>query len=451
MTRYLILGNGAAGATAAEEIRRRDPRGEITIVNAEKQTMYSRPGLAYVIINEIPAQQVIARPPEWYSERHIRIVHGAAAKVDPAARRVQLAGGPALPFDRLLIATGARAAPLPYPGAALDGVVYLDTLDGTKELLKKAKRARRAVVIGGGITALEMAEGLAHHKVDTHYFARRDTLWSAVFNAAESKLLAERMEAHGVHIHYHTEISEVLGDKHKRVSGVRLTTGETFACDVVGAGIGVKPQIDFVRDTPIRVDKAILVNEYLEASAPDVYAAGDCAQIWDRWTQTHMLEVLWPTAIAAGRAAGINMAGGREAYVKGTPFNACLLFGLHITAIGQLGGARDEGEPEVFQHISRGSSEIWATRPRAYASAWSQVGTNTVRLVLSEDRLVGALVVGEQTLADPLRDLIELQVNVLPLRRYLEAGGPEMAGKIQQYWKLMKLRAANAPPMRVTV
>jgi NAD(P)H-nitrite reductase large subunit len=451
MTRYLILGNGAAGATAAEGIRSHDARGEITIVNAEKQTMYSRPGLAYVIINEIPAHQVIARQPEWYGERRIRVVHGAATQVDPTAHRVRLADGHALPYDRLLIATGARAVPLPYPGATLDGIVYLDTLDGTKELLKKAKRAKRAVVVGGGITALEMTEGLAHHKVETHYFVRRNTLWGTVFNAAESKMLAERMAAHGVHIHYNTEISEVLGDKHKRVRGVRLTSGQVFDCDLLGAGIGVKPQIDLVRGTPIKVDKAILVNEYLETSAPDVYAAGDCAQIWDRWTQTHMLDVLWPTAVAAGRVAGANMAGAREVYTKGTPFNACLLFGLHITAIGQLGGSHDESEPEVFQHISRGSSEIWATRPHAYASAWSQDGPNTVRLALSDDRMVGALIVGEQSLADPLRDLIDMQVNALPLRPYIAKGGSEMTRKILQYWRLMKLRLTQAQPIQARV
>lgn len=447
MTRYLILGNGAAGATAAEEIRKHDMRGEIVIVNAEKYPMYSRPGLAYVIINEIPAQQVIARQPEWYEEKRIRLVFGAAAKLDVTARCVQLADGKTLDYDRLLIATGARAVPLPYPGADLEGVVFLDTLDGTKDLLKRAKKARRAVVIGGGITALEMAEGFAHQKVDTHYFVRKDTLWSAVFNKAESQLLAERMEHHGVHIHYNTEITEVLGDRHGRVCGVKLNTGETFACDLLGAGIGVKPQLDIVRDTPIKVDKAVLVNEYLETNVPGVYAAGDCAQVWDRWTQKHSLDVLWPTAIAAGRAVGRNMARGEaqphEAYVKGTPFNACLLFGLHITAIGQLGGARDAAEPEVFQHMSRGSSEVWTTTPHAYASAWSQDGPNTLRLALSGDRLVGALVVGNQTLADPLRDLIELQADIRPLRPYLQSGGPQMAETIHKYWRLTQMRVAQ--------
>lgn len=447
MTRYLILGNGAAGATAAEEIRRRDEAGAITIVNAEKYPMYSRPGLAYVVINEIPDRQVIARPIEWYDQQRLHLVMGTVTKIEVSAQRVLLANGQRLPYDRLLIATGARAVDLPYPGARLDGVVFLDTLDGAKDMLKRLKRAKRAVVIGGGITALEMAEGFAHQKVETHYFVRRDMLWSTVFNKTESELLAARMEEHGVHIHYNTEIAEVLGDKRGRLASVRLTTGEVFACDLLGAGIGVKPQLDFVRGTPIKTDKAILVDEHLETNVPGIYAAGDCAQVWDRWTQKHTLDVLWPTAIAAGRVAGRNLAGGREAYEKGTPLNACLLFGLHITAIGQLGNGRDAAEPEVFQHLSRGASEIWSMQPHAYASAWAQEGVNTVRLTLSDQQLVGALIIGHQALADPLRDLIEMRADIRPVRQYLEAGGAQMTDMITKYWRLLKIQARVTPAL----
>jgi NAD(P)H-nitrite reductase large subunit len=432
--RYLIVGNGAAGATAGEEIRGRDPQGEITIVSAERWPMYSRPGLAYVIIGEIPAKQVIARRTEWYAQQRIRLVYGRVASVEPGAHCVHLAGGQRLGYDRLLICTGARAVPLPYPGSDLAGVVYLDTLDGTQDLLHQVGHARRAVVVGGGITALEMAEGFAHHKLETHYFVRRETLWSTVFNRAESALLAERMSAHGVHIHFNTEASEVLGDKRRRVAGVRLAGGESLACDLVGAAIGVKPQLDAVRGTAIRVDRGILVDEYLESNEADVFAAGDCAQIWDRWTQQHNLDVLWPSAVAGGRAAGINLAGGSQPYVKGTPFNACLLFGLHITAVGQLGGARDD-DGDVLQHMSRGSSEVWATRPHAYASAWSQIGPNSLRLILSGDQIAGALIIGDQSLADALRGLIEQQVDVSALQPALKRGGPEMGPAILGFWQ----------------
>ena len=303
------------------------------------------------------------------------------------------------------------------------------------------------MVIGGGITALEMAEGFAHHKVETHYFVRRDTLWATVFNRTESDLLAGRMRDHGVHIHYNTEVAQVQGDKRGRLASLQLTDGQVFGCDLLGVGIGVRPQIELARGTPLQVDKGILVNEYLETNLDGVYAAGDCAQMWNPWTEQHTLDVLWPTAIAAGRIAGRNMAGQREAYVRGIPFNACLLFGLHIAAIGQLGSIRDESEPEIYQHISRGSSEIWSTRPSDYSSAWAQAGTNTVRLTLSNNRLLGALVMGNQLLADPLRDLIDMQADMQPMRPYLEAGGADMPRVITQYWKLTKARRSRSQPV----
>lgn len=434
---YLIIGNGAAGVTAAEEIRKRDPRGGITILSAEPYPMYSRPGLAYVIINEVSTQQVVARRPEWYDQQRFQLVVGTAARLDTAARQVVLTDGTPLAYEKLLIATGARAVPPPYPGAQLDGVVYLDTLAGTEDLLKRVKTARRAVVIGGGITALELTEGLAHQHVETHYFVRKNALWSTVFNEVESKLLEERMTRHHVHIHYNTEVTEIFGDAQGRVRAVRLTNGEEFACDLLGAAIGVVPQLEWVKDAGLKMERGLLVNEYLETSTPNVYAAGDVAQIYDRWTQKHLLDVLWPSAIAAGRAAGANMTGARQAYLKGTPFNACLLFGLHITAIGQLGTTRGSDIEEV-QHLSRGSSEVWAAPPRHYVGAWSQDGPNTVRLAVSGNKLVGALVVGKQTLADPLRDLIEKQVDITPLQPYLQAGGPAMATMLEQFWRQLR-------------
>ncbi len=442
MTNYVIVGNGAAGVTAAEAIRARDPHGHITIVSGEPFPMYSRPGLAYVVINEVSDTQVMARREAWYGEQRIALVYGRAVKLDLEARRVVLDDGRAPVFDRLLIATGARATPPPYPGADLDGVVYLDTLAGTRDLLRRARTARRAVVIGGGITALELAEGLGHQGIETHYFIRKRGLWSAVFNEVESGLLEARMRGHGIHLHYNTEIEAVLPDSEGRVRGVRLKAGEEFPCDLVGAAIGVKPQLELAQDTPLKLDRALLVDEYLQTNVPGVYAAGDCAQVYDRWTGQHLLDVLWPTAVAAGRAAGANMAGARQPYVKGTPFNACLLFGLHVTAIGQLGNGRGD-DAEVFQTMSRGSSEVWATRPHAYAGAWSQDGTNTLRLVLDGDRLAGALVVGRQTLADPLRALIEDQADVSALRPHLQSGGPALE---QAILRLVQKRPAHPEP-----
>jgi nitrite reductase (NADH) large subunit len=435
---YLIIGNGAAGATAAETIRHHDPAGEITILTSEPYPMYSRPGLAYVLLNEIPAKQVFCRTLAWYEQWRLNLVLGSAARLDVMNRLVWLADGRSLPYDRLLIATGARATPPPYPGHDLQGVVYMDTFDGTNELIERSKRAKRAVVVGGGITALELSEGLAHRGLETHYFLRRDRLWSQVFNDEESHLLEKAMRAHHVHIHTNTEVAEIIGDRRGRVREVKLQDGATFKCDLLGVAIGVKPQLDVVQNSPIQTDRAILVNEYLESSVPGVFAAGDCAQVYDRWTQRHMIDILWPSAVAEGQAAGLNMVGQQQAYVKGTPFNACLLFGLHITTMGQISPRRDDEAVEIVQHISRGSSEVWYTHPRAYRSAWAADGDNTIRLALSGDLLVGAIVIGDQRLADPLRYLVEQQVNVQALRADLTAGGETMRQSLLRFWQQLQ-------------
>jgi NADPH-dependent 2,4-dienoyl-CoA reductase/sulfur reductase-like enzyme len=253
------------------------------------------------------------------------------------------------------------------------------------------------------------------------------------------------MQAHGVRLHFNTEIAAVLDNGRGQVRGVRFKDGRELACEVVGAGIGVRPQTEWLKSSGLRLDRALVVNEYLETNVAGVYAAGDCAQVLDRWTGTHACDVLWPSAIATGAVAGRNLAGGREAYVKGTPFNACLLFGLHLTAMGQLGMRQGDDEPAVVQHLSRGSSEVWGSRPHAYASAWSQHGPNTLRLSLSGERLVGALVMGNQLLADPLRDLIEMGADLRPLRPYLQPGGPALTERLQDYWRLMKYRPTAAP------
>ncbi len=454
-TRYVIIGNGAAGTTAAETIRLQDPTGVITIVTAEPHRMYSRPGLAYLLLGEITQKQIVSRQPEWYNHHQFNLVHSRAVRLDVANQQIELENGRFQPYDRLLIATGARATPAPYSGGDLQGVVYLDTLDGTKALLRQAKRGRRAVVIGGGITALELTEGLVHNGVETHYFVRRDRLWSRVFNDSEAKLLEEQMREHGVIIHYNTEATEILGDKRGRVRAVQLKDGGEFECHLVGVAIGVRPQLDLVRDTPLELDRAILVNEFMESNVPNVYAAGDCAQVYDRWTQQHMLDILWPSAVAEGRAAALNMAGQQHAYVKGSPFNACLLFGLHITTTGQINPRRDAPEangegandgPEVIQHLSRGSSEVWFTHPHLYSSAWSEEGPNTLRLVLSGNYLVGALIIGDQNLADPLRYIIENQINIADLNPYLRTGGAALRQGLKQFWHQLSHQQAQPTP-----
>ena len=435
MHRYVIIGNGAAGITAAEELRRRDARSSITIVTDERYPMYSRPGLAYILIDEVSAEQAVARKPEWYTRHHIDLIFSRAERIDFEARNVLLANGQRLPYHALLIAVGARAVPAPFPGSDLDGVVYLDNMDNTLDMIQRAQSARAAVVVGGGITALEMAEGLAHHRVETHYLVRKNNLWSALLNDEESRLVEKQILHHGVQIHYGSEIAEIAG-KDGKVAAVKTNRGETIACQIVGVAIGVRPNLALAKGTPLKVDRGILTDEYLQTNLPGVFAAGDCAQIFDVWSGEHRVDSLWPTAVTSACAAVINMTGAKQPYVKGVPFNAALLFGLHLTAIGQVAAAgRDDGDVEELSFISRGSSEVWTAKPGGgYTSAWADDGTSSQRLVVRDNTIVGALLLGNQRLADPLRDLIDQHVNIGAVRSRLLSGGQGLAQAVREAW-----------------
>jgi NAD(P)H-nitrite reductase large subunit len=450
MKRFVIIGNGAAGITAAEELRRRDPRAEIAICTDEPYPMYSRPGLAYVLINEVSAQQAMARKPEWYQQQRIELIHSRAVALDFKRQLVSLANGRGLLYDALLIAVGATAVKAPFPGGDLDGVVYLDNLDNTLDILKRVKTARAGVVVGGGITALELTEGLAHHDVETHYLSRKNNLWSALLNDQESKLVERQMIHHGALIHYQREIAEIIG-RDGKVAAVKTTKGEEIPCQIVGVAVGVKPNLALVKGTPLEIDRGLLTDEYLQTNIPGVYAAGDCAQIYDAWSGEKRVDSLWPTAVASGRVAAQNMLGLRTPYVKGVPFNAALLFGLHLTAIGQVAAAgRDDAEAEELSFISRGASEVWTSSSGSgYTSAWADDGTSSQRLILRNNTIAGALLLGNQRLADPLRDLIDRRVDISHIKDRLLKGSTALAVAVMDEWTRWKRGEARLEPASI--
>jgi NAD(P)H-nitrite reductase large subunit len=283
--------------------------------------MYSRPGLAYVLINEVSVEQSMARQPEWYLRHRIELIYSRAEQIDFDRRRVQLANGRGLLYDALLIAVGAKAVPAPFPGGKLDGIVYLDNMDNTVDILHRVKSARAAVVWAAA-SALEISEGWLSQGGNALSGAQAicGRRCSTIRNQVSEQILH-----HGVHIHYGHETAEIIGED-GRVAAVKTNTDEVIPCDIVGVAIGVKPNLALVKGTPLEVDRGILADEYLRTNIPDVYAVGDCAQIYDAWSGEKRVDSLWPTAISSGRIAAMNMAGISSRIAKCT-LNAALLFG----------------------------------------------------------------------------------------------------------------------------
>jgi len=416
MAHYLIIGMGAAGFSAAETIRRHRPDATITLVTEEPHGYYSRPGLAYLLTNELPQSQLFPRSERELDRLGLERITGRAVRLDLQARQVVLEDERRLAYDALLLATGAAAVPPPFPGADLPGVVTLDNLDDARRILRLARKAKTAVVVGGGITALELVEGLRAQGVRVHYFLRRDRFWSSVLTPEESRLIERRLTHEGVQIHYRTEIAQILGKKDWRgrvkVAAVETKDGKRLQCQMVAVAIGVRPRLELVADTPIQTDRGILVNDRMETSVPGVYAAGDVAQVVDPLTGQAQLDILWPVAVAQGRAAGANMAGLPTVYRKGVPLNVTRLAGLVVTLIGAVGRRREPDGDLVT--IARGDSEVWRGIPDALV-VHDEHEVNRQRLVIKENRLVGAVIIGDQTLSPLIQRLIADQVDIGPI------------------------------------
>ena len=192
---------GAAGIAAAEAIRSHDAKGEILLASEDVHGYYSRPGLAYYLTGKVPEEMLHPLTEHDFHRLNLRRLQAYVTALHPEAHRVEVAQGKSLAYDRLLIATGSIATQPSLPGADLEGVVKLDNLDDARQILDRGRRARVAVVMGGGITALEIVEGLRALRIRTHYFIRRDRYWSNVLDETESRIVEHRLQEEGVQIH----------------------------------------------------------------------------------------------------------------------------------------------------------------------------------------------------------------------------------------------------------
>ena len=437
MSRYAIIGTGVAGIAAIQAIRSVDNSSEIYVICDDPHGFYSRPGLAYYLTGEITEKQLHIFSQHDWRALNIRFIKGHATRLDPQTHRIEIGTRGALTYDRLLLALGASAVRLNLPGAEAEGVVKLDNMDDARSILSRARRGKTAVVIGGGITALELAEGLAARHVKVHYFLRGDHYWSNVLDEIESRIIENRLKEEGISLHYQTETARIL-TRGKRVVGVQTTKGRTLRCNLVAVAVGIRPRIELAQTAGLKVDRGVLVNEYMQTSDAQIFAAGDIAQVFDPVSGRTVLDSLWGPAREQGYLAGLNMAGQLIAYRKPVPFNVTKLAGLTTTIIGNIGN----GHNDDLVSIVRGESEAWQALPNTIVrDATSNV--NRLRLFIGERSLVGALVMGDQTLSRPLQDLVAARVDISPIRSRLQAPGASLAHLVMDFWVNWRAHAAH--------
>lgn len=425
--RYIIIGSGVASVSAAEAIRSGDPSGDILMISDDPHGFYSRPGLAYYLTGEVEESFLHPYKEPDFRRLGIRRARAYVKRIDLSSHHIHLANRHRLPYDRLLLAVGAQAILPIIPGIQLPGVVKLDHLEDSRRILKLAQRARRAVVVGGGITALEIVEGLIARKLEVHYFLRGDRYWSNVLDETESMIIERRLKKEGVRIHYHTEMEEVMGKK-GRLSGVRAKDGQFLPADLLAVAIGIQPRLELAKNSGLITGKGIQVDEEMRASAVDVFAAGDAAEVVDSAGKS-VMNTLWDPARQQGRTAGLNMAGGSARYTRSAAFNVTRLAGLTTTIIGSVGG----GQNLDLIGIARGDSETWRQIPDAIV-AQRDFDVNRLRVMIGDKTLVGAVVMGDQTLSQPIQQLVSRKVDITPIREQLLTCQDSLGDVIAAFW-----------------
>ncbi|MGC1514253.1 MAG: FAD/NAD(P)-binding oxidoreductase [Maribacter sp.] len=363
MEHIVIIGNGIAGVSAARHIRKLSDK-KITIVSAETEYFFSRTALMYVYMGHMKFEHTQPYENWFWKKNTIDLLKGYVQKVHPYKKCIELTDGKTVDFDKLVIASGSKPNTFGWPGQDLKGVQGLyskQDLDTLEQHAPNNVICKRAVIVGGGLIGIEMAEMLRTRDIPVTFLVREKSFWNGVLPAGESAMINEHILEHHIDLRLDTNLVEILADEHGNAKAVVTDKGDTIQCNVVGLTAGVTPNIDFLTESGIELGKGVKVNRLLETSAKDVYAIGDCAEQREAIGNRRAIEAVWYTGRMMGETLAQTLCGNPMEYNPGHWFNSAKFLDIEYQTYGWVFSERNKEEHEQHFHWRHPKEKICIT------------------------------------------------------------------------------------------
>ncbi len=354
MEHLVVIGNGVSGITLARHVRKRSDM-KITVISAESEYFFSRTALMYVFMGHMKFEHTQPYENHFWKKNRIDLLHAYVEKVMIDKKQLLLSGGSLISYDKLVIATGSKTSKFGWPGQDLKGVQGLYSKQDLEAMEENSKGVERAVIVGGGLIGVEMAEMLMSRGVKVTFLVREDCFWGNVLPMEEGTMITKHiMNDHHVDLRLGKNLKEILPDDHGRAQAVVVAeTGEEISCQMVGLTTGVTPNVDFLNDSGIELQRGVMVNRYLETNIPDVYALGDCAQFHEAAPGRRPIEQVWYTGRMMGETLAKTLTGERTMYQPGYWFNSAKFFDIEYQTYGTVLPELQEGQRHFYwEHAS---------------------------------------------------------------------------------------------------
>ncbi len=349
-----IIGNGISGITVARHIRKRSDY-RISVISSETKYFFSRTALMYIYMGHMKFENTQPYESWFWQKNRIELIHDHVERVNTTNRQLVFSDGKTLDYDVLVIAAGSKSNRFGWPGQDLKGVQGLYKYQDVESMERYSKDLQHAVIVGGGLIGIEMAEMFHSRHITVTFLVRESSFWNGVLPKGESEMVNREIFRSGIDLRLNTELKEILPDENGRAKAVITNTGEEIACQFVGLTAGVSPNVDFLKESGMEIQRGVMINEYFETNIKDVYAIGDCAQFRQALPGRRPIEQVWYTGRMHGETVAKTICGTRSSYQPDLWFNSAKFIDIEYQTYGIVLAQNPEGQTSFYWEHSGGN------------------------------------------------------------------------------------------------